>query len=96
MGRYNIRPVKLMRGAFKTPSLRNIALTAPYFHDGSAETLMDVVEHYVQGGVKDNLSPEMKEIELSTQEKDDLIAFLYAISESPQNYQQNSISVAPE
>ena len=96
LGRYNVRPVKLMRGAFKTPSLRNIALTAPYFHDGSAETLRDVVEHYINGAVKDNLSPEMKEIELTSQEKDDLIAFLHAISESPQNSQQNSLSVAPE
>jgi len=96
LGRYNIRPVKLMRGAFKTPSLRNIALTAPYFHDGSAETLMDVVDHYNGGGVQDNLSPEMKDIELSAQEKNDLIAFLHAISESSQNLQQNSISVAPE
>ena len=96
LGRYNIRPVKLMRGAFKTPSLRNIALTAPYFHDGSAESLMEVVEHYKEGGVQDNLSPEMKDIELSAQEINDLIAFLHAISESSQNLQQNSISVAPE
>lgn len=81
LGRYNIRPVKLMRGAFKTPSLRNITLTAPYFHDGSAETLEDVVEHYQQGGVsKGNLSPEMKDIDLNTQDVDDLIAFLRAIS----------------
>ena len=85
-----------MRGAFKTPSLRNIALTAPYFHDGSAESLMEVVEHYKEGGVQDNLSPEMKDIELSVQEINDLIAFLHAISESSQNLQQNSISVAPE
>ena len=83
LGRHNIRPVKLMRGAFKTPSLRNIALTAPYFHDGSAQTLEDVIEHYQQGGVaRENLSPEMKDIELDTQEQTDLIAFLRAISET--------------
>ena len=83
LGRHNIRPVKLMRGAFKTPSLRNIALTAPYFHDGSAQTLEDVIEHYQQGGVaRENLSPEMKNIELDTQEQTDLIAFLRAISET--------------
>ena len=96
LGRYNIRPVKLMRGAFKTPSLRNIALTAPYFHDGSAESLMDVVEHYMEGGDTENLSPEMKDIELSRQEINDLIAFLHAISETPENSQQNSLSVATE
>ena len=95
-GRYKIRPVKLMRGAFKTPSLRNIALTAPYFHNGAADTLTDVIDHYVDGGDKSNLSPEMKEIELSAQEKNDLIAFLYSISESPETSLQNSISVAPE
>jgi len=96
LGRYNIRPIKLMRGAFKTPSLRNIALTAPYFHDGSADTLMDVVEHYIDSGAKDNLSPEMREIELSEREKNDLIAFLHAISESPRYSQHSAISVAPE
>jgi len=62
----------------------------------SAETLMDVVEHYVESGVKENISPEMKEIELSLQEKNDLVAFLHAISETPENLQQNAISVAPE
>ena len=94
LGRYSIRPVKQMRGAFKTPSLRNIALTAPYFHDGSAQTLEDVIEHYLQGGVsKENLSPEMKDIELDTQEQTDLISFLRAISETGNIY---SINLASE
>lgn len=97
LGRYNIRPVKLMRGAFKTPTLRNISLTAPYFHDGSAQTLEDVVEHYIQGGeIKDNLSPEMKEIELNIQEKHDLIAFLNALTESPGDSLKHSHSMTSD
>ena len=57
---------------------------------------MDVVEHYMEGGDTENLSPEMKDIELSRQEINDLIAFLHAISETPENSQQNSLSVATE
>lgn len=93
LGRYNIRPVEVLRGAFKTPTLRNIALTAPYFHDGSAKTLEDVVLNYTQGGTfKDNLSPEMKEIELSVLENNDLIAFLKALTQSSNNSEVESYS----
>ena len=81
MGRYAQRPVNLMKGAFKTPTLRDIARTAPYFHDGSAKTLEEVIEHYVKGGVvKTNLSPNMKKIELCGSEKEDLVAFLKALT----------------
>lgn len=81
LGRYAERPVASMRGAFKTPTLRNIALTAPYFHDGSADTLGAVIEHYASGGaVKSNLSPNMTELSLSPRERQDLIAFLQALT----------------
>jgi cytochrome c peroxidase len=81
LGRYKQKPVAALKGAFKTPTLRNIALTAPYFHDGSAATLMDVVEHYVRGGdVKTNLSANLKPISLTQQEKEDLVAFMEALS----------------
>jgi len=80
-GRYNIRKVASMKGAFKTPSLRDIALTAPYFHDGSAATLRDVVEHYVRGGVDhSNLADSMRPLTLSEQEKDDLVAFMNSLT----------------
>ena len=70
-----------MKGAFKTPTLRDIALTAPYFHDGSAKTLLAVVEHYAKGGeVKINLSPNMKPLNLTQQEKEDLVAFMQALT----------------
>ena len=83
-GRYAQKPIKIMTGAFKTPTLRDVAHTAPYFHDGSAATLTEVVEHYSTGGlVKTHLSPNMKKLDLSTQDKADLVAFMHALS-SPQ------------
>ena len=81
LGRFAQKPVALMKGAFKTPSLRDVERTAPYFHDGSARTLMDVVEHYARGGdVRTNLSPNMKTLALNQGDKDDLVAFLKALS----------------
>lgn len=73
-----------MKGAFKTPTLRDVELTAPYFHDGSAATLRDVVEHYVRGGDdKTHLSASMKPLTLTEAEKDDLVAFMKSLT-SPQ------------
>jgi cytochrome c peroxidase len=81
MGRYAIKPIGLMKGAFKTPTLRDVARTAPYFHDGSAKTLMDVVDHYAKGGVvKTNLSPNMKALDLSMDDKKALVAFMEALT----------------
>lgn len=81
MGRYAQRPVKLMKGAFKTPTLRDISRTAPYFHDGSAKTLEEVIEHYNKGGVvTTNLSPNMKKLELCNSEKEDLAAFMKTLT----------------
>jgi len=84
VGRYAIKPVASMKGAFKTPTLRDITLTAPYFHDGSSKTLADVVDHYSQGGVsKMDLSPDIKPLNLSQEEKDAIVAFMHALT-SPQ------------
>jgi cytochrome c peroxidase len=82
MGRYMQKPIGLLKGAFKTPTLRDIARTAPYFHDGSAKTLMDVVDHYAQGGVvKTRLSPNMpRKLDLTKQDKKDLVSFMEALS----------------
>jgi cytochrome c peroxidase len=68
-------------GSFKTPSLRNVALTAPYFHDGSARTLADVVRFYNEGG-KANLNREwdLNSLGLSEDEQRDLIAFLESLT----------------
>lgn len=81
LGRYGQKPLRLMKGAFKTPTLRDIGLSAPYFHDGSSNTLMEVVEHYAEGGkVKTNLSPDIKALTLSKQDKQDLVAFMLALT----------------
>lgn len=81
LGRFKQRPLAIMKGAFKTPTLRDIALTAPYFHDGSAKTLKQVVDFYVSGGViKTNLSPNLSKIELSKSERESLVAFLKALT----------------
>jgi cytochrome c peroxidase len=81
VGRFAQRPVAVMQGAFKTPQLRDIAQTAPYFHDGSARTLPEVVEHYAKGGeVRTNLSPNMKALSLTAEEKEALVAFMRGLS----------------
>ena len=81
MGRYAIKPGDAAKGAFKTPTLREVARTAPYFHDGSASTLLEVVELYDRGGVVvSNLSPKIKPLHLSNQEKQALVAFMESLS----------------
>lgn len=74
-------------GAFKTPTLRNIAVTAPYMHDGKLKTLKEVVEHYNNGGtneegdsVNDFLSGGIRPLDLSEEEIDDLVAFMEALT----------------
>ena len=72
------------RGAFKTPSLRNVALTWPYLHDGSATTLADVVEFYDRGGVPNpTLDVRIRPLGLSPDEQADLVAFLQALTGTP-------------
>jgi cytochrome c peroxidase len=69
------------RGAFKTPTLREIARTAPYMHDGSLATLDVVIDFYDRGGNKNpGLDREMQPLRLSTAEKRALVAFLRALS----------------
>jgi cytochrome c peroxidase len=87
LGRYEQTKVEADKGAFRTPTLRNIALTGPYMHDGSQKTLADVVDFYVGGGSSNPyLDKEIKEIKLSGQERADLKAFLEALTgESPAN-----------
>lgn len=69
------------RGDFKTPTLREIARTAPYMHDGSLATLEDVVEYYDRGGNRSpGLDAELRPLHLSAYEKHTLIAFLRCLS----------------
>lgn len=68
-------------GKFKTPTLRNIALTAPYMHDGRFKTLKEVIEHYNKGGEKNSfLDPKIFPLDLTPQEKLDLEAFLQSLT----------------
>jgi len=71
-------------GKFKAPTLRNIALTAPYMHDGSIPTLEGVLDHYAAGGRNGhnpNKDPLIGGFTLSAQERDDLIAFLKSLTD---------------
>jgi cytochrome c peroxidase len=70
------------RFAFKTPTLRNVALRAPYMHDGSIATLEDVVDLYNRGGVvkRPSLSPDIKPLELTAAEQHDLVAFMKTLT----------------
>lgn len=66
-------------GAFKTPTVRNVTLTAPYMHDGSIATLEEVVEWYAKGGHPNpTLSDKIRPLNLSGQDKADLVAFMQA------------------
>ena len=83
-GRHAVVPVAVLMGAFKTPTLRDIAYTAPYMHNGVYQTLDEVVAHYNRGGdVKDNLDPNMKPLNLTEQEQKDIVEFLKALSGEP-------------
>ena len=80
-GRFAIQTGATLRGAFKTPSLRNVALTAPYFHNGSAATLAEVVAFYNRGGDAPGKSPLIFPLGLSVAEQADLVAFLEALTD---------------
>ncbi len=72
---------ELMQFAFKTPTLRSVALRPPYMHNASSATLVDVMKHYEKGGIeRPSRSPMMMPIELSDQERGDLIAFLESLT----------------
>jgi cytochrome c peroxidase len=76
-GRYDQTKLEADKGAFKTPTLRNVALSAPYMHDGSLRTLKDVVDFYAGGGNSNpHLDKEIKAISLSAQDRADLVEFL--------------------
>jgi cytochrome c peroxidase len=79
LGRFTETKVEKDKGAFKTPTIRNVALSAPYMHDGSLATLEDVVEHYNKGGDKNPwLSDKIVPLKLTPIEKNDLVEFMRA------------------
>jgi cytochrome c peroxidase len=79
-GRWDVTKEEADRGAFKTPTLRDVSKHAPYMHDGSHKTLKDVVEFYNKGGVRNpTLSDKMKPLGLTSEEVDALVAFMEAL-----------------
>jgi cytochrome c peroxidase len=87
LGRMEVTGSSLDKGLFKTPTLRNVALSAPYMHDGRLETLHQVVEHYNSGGHQSpTLDPLIKfpdeGLGLSPQDVDDLVNFLETLSDT--------------
>ena len=83
LGRYEITENPADRWKFRTPGLRNVALTGPYMHDGSLSTLRDVVDFYNRGGEPNPLlDPLIHPLGLSEREIDDLVAFLESLTGS--------------
>ena len=88
LGRYKVTKASIDRGAFSTPSLRNVALTAPYMHDGRFATLEDVINHYSDGVKRtDTLDPNLAKhpdggLHLSAEDKRALVAFLRSLTDS--------------
>lgn len=87
LGRFAVDDQLSSMGAFKTPTLRNISVTAPYMHDGGLMTLREVVEHYNNGGVTKEgdpinpfLSGGIRPLDLTEQEIDDLVEFMETLT----------------
>jgi cytochrome c peroxidase len=80
-GRFDVTGLDAERGAFRTPSLRDVARTAPYMHDGSIPTLDRVVAFYDRGGERNPYVDDMlKPLRLTPDEQGDLVAFLEALT----------------
>ena len=102
LGRFAVTETLDEIGAFKTSTLRNVSVTAPFMHDGSLKTLRDVVEHYDNGGitrktdpVNDFLSGGIRPLNLTEEEITDLVAFLETLT-SPQFAAQKQASLNPQ
>ncbi len=82
LGRFLVTKKEADTAAFKTPNLRNVLVTGPYFHDGSQETLWDVMDHYNKGAGLQNpwLDEDIQPLALTEPEIDDLVAFLASLT----------------
>jgi cytochrome c peroxidase len=85
IGRYLVTRKQSDIAAFKTPDLRNVLVTGPYFHDGSMATLWDVMDHYNKGdGIKDPfLDQDIQPLALSERDIDDVVAMLASLTSAP-------------
>ena len=84
LGRFLITKKEADIASFKTPDLRNVLITSPYFHDGSQETLWDVMDHYNKGDGIHNpyLDQDIQPLAMSESEIDDVVAFLATLTSS--------------
>ena len=87
LGRFAVTRNLSEVGSFKTPTLRDIALTAPYMHDGSLKTLEEVIDHYNRGGAgsdKEKINPYIsggiRPLNLTDDEKAALVAFMKTLT----------------
>lgn len=90
VGRFKVSNVETDTGAFKTPGLRGVELSAPYFHDGSVATLEEAVDYMLSGGYRDNnphIDPRLKKVELTDEERGQLIAFIKALTPTETTYE---------
>jgi len=95
-GRYVVTHRESDFGAFKTPTLRNVAITSPYFHDGSRKTLKDSIDYYVGGGNSNqNLDKDMHPLHLTAQQQADLLAFLESLTGEWPKLPVDASEVAP-
>jgi cytochrome c peroxidase len=70
------------RGKIKTPTLRNVALTAPYMHDGSIQTVEEVISHFASGGKSHSQKSDLiVDFEISEKEKAELLSFLSSLTD---------------
>ena len=85
LGRFLVTKKESDIAAFKTPNLRNLLLTAPYFHDGSQATLWDVIDHYNKGAGLNNpyLDEDIVPLALDERDIDDLVAFMASLTSPP-------------
>ena len=96
LGRFAVSKQEGDKGSFKTPTLREIARTAPYMHDGSLKTLEEVVEHYAKGGFNNEwLDEEIFPLRLTDQDKADLVTFMKEGLASP-DYPDHKAPKLPE
>lgn len=97
LGRFVVTNDEQDRGAFKTPTIRNVALTGPYMHDGSQATLEEVVEWYDKGGHPNpHLSDKIKPLNLSDQEEADLVEFMKACTSDTPSVETGRLPVAAD
>jgi cytochrome c peroxidase len=97
LGRFAVTKDAADTGAFKTPTIRNVALTAPYMHDGSIATLEEVVQWYDKGGHPNaHLSDKIKPLDLTAEEEADLVEFMQACTGPTPSVQTGRLPAAAD